>query len=148
MDSAPLITIGICTYNSSSTIERAVLSALNQTWRSLEIVIVDDCSPDVTWDLLQSLSRVHHELKIFRNRSNSGVAVTRNRILIEAQGEFIAFFDDDDESNPHRLSLQFERIINYESQFADGELLLPHSRKWCIPRKILFREQWVFGKTD
>ena len=110
MNVAPLITIGICTYNSSSTVDRAILSAIKQTWRPLEIVIVDDCSPDSTWDRLQSLSRIHHELKIFRNKSNSGVAASRNRILKEARGEFIAFFDDDDESHSSRVFLQFERM--------------------------------------
>ncbi len=116
----PLITIGLTTFNASDTVERALISAFSQTWRPIEIVAVDDCSDDGTFALLQQIAERNSELRVFRNPINSGVSVSRNRILKEAYGEFIVFFDDDDQSNPERIMQQYFRIVEYEKQFAAG----------------------------
>ena len=119
--SQPLITIGICAYNAQSTIKRAINSAIAQDWSSLEIVVVDDCSSDSTWEKLETIANINNKVRIFRNNKNAGVAVTRNHILAEAKGDFIAFFDDDDESSPDRILRQYERLIDYERDYAsDG----------------------------
>lgn len=125
----PLITIGITAYNAAATVGRAVASALAQQWRPLEIVIVDDCSTDGTYALLEDLAQRHPEMRLFRNPGNLGVAATRNRILAEARGEFIAFFDDDDESLPHRLPAQADRILAYEREFAAGAPVICHTAR-------------------
>lgn len=116
-------------FNAEDTIERAVSSALAQTWRPIEIIVVDDCSIDNTNDILSKLSAVHPELRIFYNRNNVGVAASRNRILAEARGEFIAFFDDDDESLPERVTVQLDRILSYERNFADGLPVICHTAR-------------------
>ncbi len=104
--SEPLVTIGIAAFNAENTIERAVHSALVQSWRPIEIVAVDDSSIDETWEVLVRMAAIHSELRVYRNQTNGGVAVSRNRILTEARGEFVAFFDDDDESLPDGLMLK------------------------------------------
>ena len=114
-----MITVGLTAYNSAATIERAVVSALNQTWRPIEIVAIDDCSTDNTASIISRIADSHPELRMFRNHKNLGVAATRNRVLAEAKGAFIAFFDDDDESLPQRLSIQLRRILDYERNFFD-----------------------------
>ena len=130
----PLVTIGITCFNAAGTIERAATSALTQTWRPIEIVIVDDCSSDESLEILDRLSKRHPELHIFKNRINGGVAVTRNQILHEAKGEFVAFFDDDDESLPERIVEQYARITDYEKIFADGAPVICHTaRKLTYP---------------
>ena len=111
-----LVTIGVTAYNAADTIERAIFSALEQSWRPIEIVVVDDQSTDSTFLILQELELIHEELRVFQNHQNGGVAVTRNRILQEALGEFLAFFDDDDVSFPERIAQQFKRIAEYESR--------------------------------
>jgi glycosyltransferase involved in cell wall biosynthesis len=131
---AELITIGITAYNAAPTIERAVRSAIAQTWRPIEIVIVDDCSEDNTPQILARLSTSHPELRLFRNSANQGIAGTRNRILAEARGEFLAFFDDDDESVPERVERQRFRILNYEYRFAKGAPVVCHTARLQIYR--------------
>ncbi|MGD9501082.1 MAG: glycosyltransferase family 2 protein [Methyloceanibacter sp.] len=126
---AELITIGITAFNAAATIERAVRSALEQTWRPAEILIVDDCSEDATMAILTKLCREHPEIRLIRQEKNRGIAATRNRILAEAKGEFVAFFDDDDESLPERVEAQLRRIVAYERDFAHGAPVICHTAR-------------------
>src|ERR1043165_3384420 len=100
----PLVTVGLTAFNSADTVVRALHSALRQTWRPIEVVAVDDCSTDGTRVILDRLAEQHPELRLFGNAINGGVAVSRNRIVGEARGEFVVFFDDDDESLPERVA--------------------------------------------
>ncbi len=128
----PLVTIGITTYNAENTVRDAVISALSQNWHPIEIIIADDCSQDQTPKILHDLAGQHPEINIFFNAKNSGVAVTRNLILAEAKGEFVAFFDDDDISEPERVTKQLQRITAYEQQYAKGEPVVCHSARYVI----------------
>lgn len=127
--SSPLVSIGLTAYNAEDTIEKAVSSALDQSWRPIEIVAVDDNSTDGTWDVLRRLADEYNELRVLRNAHNGGVAISRNRIVEEAQGEFIAFFDDDDQSHPDRISKQIERITAYEKSYANGLPVICHTAR-------------------
>lgn len=126
---APLVTIGIPAFDAADSVARAVRSALAQTWRPIEVVVVDDASTDGTREVLEALSAQHPELRVFRNPVNSGVAATRNRILAEAQGAFVAFFDDDDESVPERVATQLRRILAYERDPAADRLIVCHTAR-------------------
>lgn len=127
-----LVTIGIPAFNAAATIRRAVHSALAQSWRPIEIVVVDDCSGDATSEMVTELAARHKEIRVFRHETNWGVAVARNRILAEAQGEFVAFFDDDDESLPERVQAQWMRIVDYERQFANGAPVICHTARLLL----------------
>jgi glycosyltransferase involved in cell wall biosynthesis len=129
---SPLVTIGLTAYNAADTIERALASALAQTWQPIEVVAVDDCSSDGTLEILKRLAEQHPELRVFRNPTNSGVAVSRNRILEEAKGEFVVFFDDDDESLPERIVRQHARLTQYESRFAAGAPVICHTARKLV----------------
>ncbi len=109
-----VVTIGITCFNAEATIERAVRSASEQTWPSLQVVAVDDCSTDASWAILQRLAAADPRLHIVRHTVNRGVGATRNSVLAHATGEFVAFFDDDDVSSPARVSEQHRRIVEYE----------------------------------
>ena len=128
----PLVTVGLTTYNSADTVERALRSALGQTWRPIEVVAVDDCSTDGTREILDRLAGQHPELRVFGNAVNNGVAVSRNRILAEARGEFVVFFDDDDESLPERIAVQYARVVDYEREFAAGAPVICHTARRLI----------------
>ncbi|MDC5850450.1 glycosyltransferase [Vibrio europaeus] len=110
----PLITVGMTCYNAAGSIEAAIKSAINQDWSNLEIVIVDDCSTDNSWQLLQKLSNDYHQVKVFKRDVNGGPAAARNTILENSSGEYICFFDDDDVSLPNRVSTQYLRLSSYE----------------------------------
>ena len=125
----PVVTIGITAYNAADTVERAVASARAQTWRPTEIVVVDDCSSDETPAVLTRLAAGHTDVKVFREAANGGVAAARNRIVQQAQGEFIAFFDDDDSSEPNRVARQLARILTYERYHAEGAPVICHTAR-------------------
>jgi len=125
----PLVTIGMTAFNAEDSIARAVRSALAQHWRPLEIVVVDDASGDATGSILAGLAAAHPELRVFTQPQNGGVAAARNRIIAEAKGEFVCFFDDDDESEPERVGAQLGRILDYERDFAGGAPVICHTAR-------------------
>ena len=128
----PLVTIGLTTYNAENTVSRALQSALAQTWRPIEILVVDDCSTDQTTEIIFELAGQCSEIRVLVNERNRGVAVSRNRILTEARGEFVAFFDDDDVSATDRVAEQYRRIVDYENTFAEGAPVICHTARKLI----------------
>lgn len=118
-----LITIGITCYNASQTIERAIKSALLQNWNNIEIIVVDDCSTDNSVLIIEEIIKHISYARLIVHKNNLGPAGARNTILSHAQGEFIAFFDDDDESLSTRLSLQRQCILDYEENVGTSRIL-------------------------
>ena len=124
----PLFTIAITCYNAEDTIQRAVDCALAQTWTPREIIIVDDASMDRSVMVVEKLERAHDEIRLIRHKSNRGVAEARNTLLAQADGAFIAFFDDDDESVPDRLEQQYRRFLDYEHDDPSATVLCYSNR--------------------
>ena len=130
----PLITIGITAYCAEKTIGRALSSAFAQDWPNTEILIVDDCSGDRTVLTVRELIADQKNVRLIVHKQNKGAAGARNTILREARGDFIVFFDDDDESQPERLKTQYQLILSYEKAgradlvlcYASGERLYPN----------------------
>lgn len=110
----PRITVGMTCFNAQPTIARALNSARAQTWPDLEIVVVDDCSTDTSWTTIEQLAAQDRRIKAIQHDVNGGPAASRNTILANATGAFVAFFDDDDESYPTRIETQFAAIDAYE----------------------------------
>lgn len=103
MQENPLVTVYIPTYNRVEMLKRAVESVLNQTYTNLEVIIVDDCSPDNTLEYLAQISQQDSRVRYFQNETNSGACVSRNKAINEAKGEFITGLDDDDYFLPERI---------------------------------------------
>lgn len=144
----PLITIGLTAFNASDSIARAVESALSQTWRPLEVIVADDASTDSTLNILRDLAAKHPELRVYSAQENAGVAVARNRILAASQGEFLAFFDDDDVSVPERIATQYARIVDYEREFAGGAPVICHSARTVLYPDGESRYAPTMGQTE
>jgi glycosyltransferase involved in cell wall biosynthesis len=126
---APLITIGITSFNAERHIAGAISSAIAQTWDPLEIVVVDDGSSDQTVELVETIVKNHPQVRLFCQSQNSGVATARNRIIEEARGDFLAFFDDDDVSDPNRVATQYRRIIEYEGELSERAPVICHTAR-------------------
>lgn len=110
----PLVTIGITCFQASDTIARAIISALDQDWPNTELIIVDDCSEDDSVGIIQNMIVGINHASLIRHEINSGPAASRNTLLENASGQFLAFFDDDDVSLPSRVRIQFDKLIAYE----------------------------------
>lgn len=126
----PLITVGLICFNAGKTLAAAIDCIREQTWPNLEIVVVDDVSTDGTWSALENFAKTDSRVRIFRNDINSGAGTSRHRVVNEAKGDFVVFFDDDDISDPERIAKQHERIVSYENAFHPNVPVICHvSRK-------------------
>lgn len=92
-DFNPLVSIIIPVYNGISIIKNAINSALNQTYKNIELIIIDDGSIDGTFELLENLD--NDKITILKNDINKGVSNARNQGLMHANGEYIAYLDAD-----------------------------------------------------
>lgn len=107
----PLISVIMPAWNSEKTVRKAANSILGQTWRNLELLIVDDCSDDSTWKVLQEIAAVDSRVKIMRNKANVGPYVSKNFALAVAKGEWITGHDADDWAHPQRLETHLAEAI-------------------------------------
>jgi glycosyltransferase involved in cell wall biosynthesis len=139
--SAALVTIGITCFNAAETIVRAVQSALHQDWPNFEVIIVDDASSDSSVEVLMAKIVGDSRAKLIQHSRNMGPGAARNTILSEARGEFIAFFDDDDESLTGRVSNQVRTLVAYERKlgarliacYASGMRRYPNGYTLALP---------------
>lgn len=100
-----LVSIIMPSYNTAGYIGETINSVLKQSYANWELIIVDDCSPDNTDEVVESyLSDTR--IKYLKNEKNSGAAVSRNKALREAKGSWIAFLDSDDLWMPDKLEKQ------------------------------------------
>lgn len=103
----PLVSVVIPAFNVEHELARSVQSVLGQTMRDMEILLLDDASRDGTLALARQFEANDARVRVLRNTSNLGVSASRNRLLQEARGEWVAFTDGDDAWLPQRL----ERLL-------------------------------------
>jgi glycosyltransferase involved in cell wall biosynthesis len=142
-----LVTIGLNTFNAEDTVEAALRSAMGQDWPELEIVVVDDASSDGTVAVLERVAQEDGRVRILRNAQNSGLAAGRNRVIAEARGAFVVFFDDDDVSRPHRVRAQVERISRYEER-VPGAMVICHAAREQVYPNGLRRIEHTMGEDE
>ena len=102
---AGLVSVIMPSYNTAKYIARSIRSVLDQDYRDLELLIVDDCSTDGTDEAVKPYL-ADTRIRYLKNEINSGAAQSRNRALREAKGKWIAFLDSDDLWKPDKLSKQ------------------------------------------
>ncbi len=129
----PKVSVLIAAYNAEDTVEWAVQSILDQTWRNLEVLIVDDASPDGTWEKLCQIAQRDNRVRIFRNSENAGPFVSRNRVLDKVTGTYLTGHDADDWAHPERIARQFERLQSEPRSVAVANYMLR------IDRDLKFR---------
>lgn len=105
--SSPLVSVIVPAFNAESTLRRTLESAAGQSWRHLEIIIVDDGSTDRTADIAAAFCLADERARLIR-QPNSGEASARNRALLEARGQWIAPLDADDLWHPEKIERQLE----------------------------------------
>lgn len=116
-----LVSVIMPSYNTSDYIKESIESVLNQTYSNLELIIVDDCSTDNTDEIIKSIK--DDRIRYYKNEVNSGAAISRNKALKEAKGQWIAFLDSDDLWMPEKLEKQikFMKDNNYLFSYTNYE---------------------------
>lgn len=97
-------------YKAAEQVQIAIESLLAQSYSNLEIIAVDDCSPDQTFELLQALAQQDSRIKAVRMPKNSGAYAARNYGLALATGDFITTHDSDDWSHPQKIATQISYL--------------------------------------
>lgn len=133
----PLISVIIPAYNTEAYIAQSIQSALDQTLRNIEVIVVDDGSTDGTVAIAQQFQ--DDRLRVFVNEQNMGAAGARNRAIQAAQGEWIAVLDSDDWYAPERLECLLQ-VANAEQadMVADDLYFIQDGED--TPRSTLIRE--------
>jgi len=119
----PLISIALCTYNGEKFLEEQLDSLIQQDYRPIEIIAVDDFSSDRSFEILQKYKQRFSYFKIFRNPENLGFLKNFEKSLSLCKGEYIAFCDQDDIWLPNKLSLQIENLGSNGLIYHDSELI-------------------------
>ena len=112
-----LVSIIIGTYERYDLVLRAIESALNQTYNNIEVIVVDDCSKDDRYKLLESRKDIIY-LKTEKNSSLP--AIPRNMGIIRSSGKWISFLDDDDYFVPSKIEDQMEYSNSYDFICSDA----------------------------
>lgn len=116
-------------YNAEKTIRMAIDSVLSQTFRNLELIVVDDCSKDATASVVKAYMEQDDRVRLYSNPQNCGVSLTRKYGVEKARGEWIAFLDSDDAWKANKLEKQMAlaeenqdaKLIFTGSSFMDAE---------------------------
>lgn len=113
-----LVSIIMPSYNCERYLEAAIRSVQAQTYKHWEIVFVDDCSTDNTWEVVSRLQKEDSRIKLIQNEVNKGAAVSRNNATRVARGKWIAFLDSDDIWEPDKLEKQTKFMIDNKYSFS------------------------------
>lgn len=112
IDEPQRISVLVSAFNAEQHVELAIGSLQHQTWRNLEIIVVDDASTDRTFEIATRIAESDPRVKVIRNEVNMGAYPSRNRALAEATGDIVTVHDSDDWSHPEMLERQAMLLLS------------------------------------
>jgi len=111
----PKVSILIPLYNSEAYIAETIDSCLNQTYKNIEIIIVDDGSSDNSLNIAQTYSHQYSNITV-ETQKNSGAPVARNKAYVLSTGDYIQYIDADDLLHPDKIRLQIDILENLDTR--------------------------------
>lgn len=148
-DQNPKISVIIPTYNRAHLISRAIQSVLDQTYRDLEIIVVDDGSADNTEEVIKSFK--NEKIRYLQHNKNKGASAARNTGIRASRGEYIAFQDSDDEWFPDKLEKQIKAFNNSSPEVGvvySGFYRVEGDKKIYVPNddRFTYKEGNIHGE--
>lgn len=125
-----MVSIIIPVYNGAQTIERCLQSVLCQSYKDIEVIVVDDGSSDTTADKIKKYINTDSRIRYIFQK-NQGVSVARNTGIDNANGEYLVFLDADDEYLPDSIQVLLNNLITYNVDLVIGSI-----KKTCNSRII------------
>lgn len=117
------VTLSMPIYNVAPYVERALLSALNQTFESIEFLLVDDRGTDNSIEIVRRIIKDHprgKDVRIIEHPHNIGTGATKNTAIDNAQGEYLFFMDSDDEITPNCIQVLYDRMMEEKVDMVVG----------------------------
>ena len=148
-----LVSVIMSCYNSENTLKSSIESILNQTYKNIEFLIINDASTDTTFEILKSYQVENNKIKIFSNNHNIGLTKSLNLLIKNSTGEFIARQDADDISYKNRIEKQVFEMEKFNLDFSvtrairkDNGKLIPNL-SYNLPSKFVvrFKNPFVHG---
>lgn len=137
-DSRNLVTVVVPAYNASRTISATIASVRAQSWRQLEIIVVDDGSTDDTAAVAERAGAGDLRVRVIR-QANAGVSAARNAAARAGSGAFIAPIDSDDIWHPEKIARQMRRM---------AELGAECGFVYCLSRTIDMQDRIIAAKGE
>lgn len=121
---SPLVTISIPIYNCEKHVINCLQSVISQTYKNIEILLIDDLGNDNSVKLVNEFANLHHDFnfRILKNEKNSGLSVVRNEGIDNAAGKYIFFLDSDDEILPDCIAKMVEVAEREKVQMVCGNV--------------------------
>lgn len=119
----PLVSIAMASYNGAKYIGEQLESIINQTYKNIEVVIVDDCSKDDTVAVIETYQKKYPFLKLLINEKNSGVTKTFETAIINCKGFFIAISDQDDIWELNKIEILVHAIGEHDAVYSNSLLV-------------------------
>lgn len=116
----PLVSILLPVHNSKQHLTDCLKSLVRQSFKQIEIIVIDDKSSDNSLKILKSFAKKYKKIRVYRNIKRYGIVTTLNRLLRRAKGDYIAFMDAADISARSRIKKQIEFILNNPGVVAVG----------------------------
>lgn len=123
------VTVGIPAYKVEDYIGECISSAAAQTYRDLEIIVVDDCSPDLSGKIADNLARDDARIRVIHKEKNEGLAAARETIVHEMTGDAVYWLDSDDYLRDNAIE-EAVRIMNSQDADIVKTIITPAERKW------------------
>lgn len=136
-----LVSVIIPVYKAERFIKQTINSVINQTYKNIEIIIVDDCSPDKSADIILEMAKIYSQIKYFKLDVNSGAAVARNKGIEVSEGQYIAFLDSDDSWKPSKIEKEIELLREKNGKFAFTAIEMIDEEGKIIKSKRKIREK-------
>lgn len=121
----PTVTVIMACWNGEDFLRDSVGSVLAQTFGDFELLVIDDCSTDGSWEILSAIASQDARVRLLRTAHNGGPAGARNLGLANARGEYVAFLDCDDVWAPSKLErqLSFMKANGYRFSYTEYQIL-------------------------
>ncbi|RHH71582.1 MULTISPECIES: glycosyltransferase family 2 protein [Vagococcus] len=113
-----LVSIIMPAYNAEKYLHISIESVLNQTYKSWELLICDDCSTDNTFSIITKYSKLDKRIKAYQLSTNQGAASARNFAIEKASGDYISFLDSDDMWKNNKLEKQISWMQRNNINFS------------------------------
>lgn len=149
-DNAPVISVVIAVYNAEMYLREALDSVLDQTFRKIEVICVDDGSTDDSFCILQEYGQNDDRIVVLRNNIESkGAAMARNIGIIAARGEYLSILDADDFFEPDMLEKAYRKAkredadaVLFDGYTYDDELRVDIQVPWILKRSFIPNKNW------
>tara|TARA_B100001540_G_scaffold299040_1_gene303102 strand:+ start:1592 stop:2287 length:696 start_codon:yes stop_codon:yes gene_type:complete len=151
--SKDLVSVLLSTYNSESTIKRAINSLIDQSYEEIEILIMDDASSDNSYNICKNYERDYKNIRAYKNHENLGLTRSLNLLIKEAKGAYIARQDADDFSHKLRIEKQIEFLNSYNlhacstrAKIINTERVIPNLSFFVPPKlTIKYKNPFIHG---